>query len=91
MNLINSESPAKVRVRVDGRTITAVVDSVDYIEEDRDIKVSYHFDEDFYLTDDVEWLNAERMPRFEMALQRYVAKSLDQIMRRQEFLNAAEA
>lgn len=91
MNLINSENEVKVRVRVENRIITAIVDSVDYIEEDQDVQVSYHFDEDFYLTDDVEFLNGARLRVFEENLQSHVAKNLDQIIRRQEFMNAVSA
>lgn len=86
MLLLNDES-IRVSVPVIDRTIVALVDSVYYDQENEEVDVTYFFDEDFYCSDDVEWLNADRLRVFEKSLRNHVAVNLAKVIRRQEWLN----
>lgn len=88
MNLLGENQTIKTAVPVIDRKIVTIIDQVFY-DHDRDfVDVQYSFDADFYASDDVEWLNADRLRVFERCLRDLVRNTLRQIIRWEEFKNA---
>lgn len=89
MNLLDEGQTIRVSVPVENRIVVTIIDAVYYNPDSETVNVDYHFDEDFYMSDNVEFLNARRMNLFEQSLNVLVSKNLQKIIQRENFKNAA--
>lgn len=88
MNILGDNQEIKTSVPVIDRNIVTVINNIFYDQENETVDVQYNFDEDFYHSDDVEWLNADRLRVFERSLQNKVLRAIQRIIRWEEFKNA---
>lgn len=89
MNLLDEGQTIRVSVPVENHIVVTIIDAVYYNPDSETVNVDYHFDEDFYMSDNVEFLNARRMNLFEQSLNVLVSKNLQKIIQRENFKNAA--
>lgn len=84
MNLLSDAQTIETHVHVIDRDIPTIINQVFYDHENNFVDVQYSFDGDFYSSEDVEWLNADRLRVFEKNLRNMVYTTLKRIIRWEE-------